>query len=159
MEMITLSKKFNIYTRYNCPPKVQEFNSAPSLTQQQFKEEADINNIIASYNTTGLLTNPLVASARQPMFGDFSNLPEDYMQVQNQLLEAQANFMDLPAKIRQRFNNNPAELIAFLQNPDNFDEAVELGLMEKIKSEFEPKPEPTPEPKPEPPAPAGAGTQ
>ena len=76
------------------------------------------------------------------------------MQVQNQLLQAQADFMDLPAKIRQRFNNSPAELISFLQNSDNFDEAVELGLMEKIKT-----PEPTPEPKPEPPAPAGAGTQ
>ena len=84
-------KKCNFYTRFDTPPKVQTFNSAPSLTQQQFKEEADINNIIASYNTTGLLTNPLVQSARQPMFGDFSNLPQDYMQVQNQLLEAQTN--------------------------------------------------------------------
>lgn len=149
-----LSKKFNFYTRFDTPPKVQTFNSAPSLAQQQFKEEADINNIIASYNTTGLLTNPLVQSARQPMFGDFSNLPQDYMQVQNQLLQAQADFMDLPAKIRQRFNNNPAELISFLQDSSNFDEAVELGLMEKIS-----KPEPTPEPKPEPPAPAEAGTQ
>lgn len=147
-------RKCNFYTRFDVPPKVQAFNSAPSLTQQQFKEESDINNIIASYNTTGLLTNPLVQSARQPMFGDFSNLPQDYMQVQNQLLEAQANFMGLPAKIRQRFNNNPAELISFLQNPDNFDEAVELGLMEKTLT-----PEPKPEPKPEPPAPAGAGTQ
>jgi len=72
------------------------------------------------------------------------------MQVQNQLLQAQADFMDLPAKIRQRFNNNPAELIAFLQSPSNVDEAVELGLMEKISK---------PEPKPEPPAPAEAGTQ
>lgn len=149
-----LLKKYNFYTRYDTPPKVQTFNSAPSLAQQQFKEEADINNIIASYNTTGLLTNPLVASARQPMFGDFSNLPQDYMQVQNQLLQAQADFMDLPAKIRQRFNNSPAELISFLQNPNNFDEAVELGLMEKTS-----KSEPTPEPKPEPPAPAEAGTQ
>lgn len=153
MEMIFV-KKYNFYTRYDTPPKVQTLNSASSLAQQQFKEEADINNIIASYNTTGLLTNPLVQSACQPMFGDFSNLPQDYMQVQNQLLEAQANFMDLPAKIRQRFNNNPAELISFLQNSDNFDEAVELGLMEKIS-----KPEPTLEPKPEPPAPAKAGTQ
>lgn len=152
-------KKCNFYTRFDTPPKVQTFNSAPSLTQQQFKEEADINNIIASFNTTGLLTNPLVQSARQPMFGDFSNLPQDYMQVQNQLLEAQANFMDLPAKIRQRFNNSPAELISFLQNPQNFDEAVELGLVEKSLAPQPLNPEPTPEPKPEPPAPAGAGTQ
>lgn len=149
-----LLKKCNFYTRFDTPPKVQTLNSAPSLTQQQFKEEADINNIIASYNTTGLLTNPLVQSARQPIFGDFSNLPQDYMQVQNQLLQAQADFMDLPAKIRQRFNNNPAELISFLQNPNNVDEAIELGLMEKTsKSEL------APEPKPEPPAPAEAGTQ
>ena len=86
---------------------MQTFNSAPSLTQQQFKEEADINNIIASYNTTGLLTNPLVQSARQPMFGDFSICHKITCSYKNQLLQAQADFMDLPAKIRQRFNNNP----------------------------------------------------
>ena len=61
--------------------------------------------------------------------------------------------MDLPAKIRQRFNNNPAELIAFLQNSDNIEEAVELGLMEKFQNRTKT------EPKPEPPAPAEADTQ
>ena len=138
-------KQSNVfYTAFNPPPKVREVNSSPSLTQQQFAEEADINNIIASYNTTGLLTNPLLQSAREPLYGDFSNLPEDYLQVQNQLLEAQTQFMELPAKIRQRFNNNPADLISFLQNPENVEEAISLGLVENISTLPEPaaKPEP-----------------
>lgn len=145
-------KKFEFYTAFNPPPKEGIVNNLPSLTQQQFAEEADINNIIASYNTTGLLTNPLVQSARQPLYGDFSSLPADYMQVQQQLLDAQMQFMELPSKIRQRFNNNPGELVTFLQNPENFAEAIELGLMEKSSI-------PAPEPKPEPPAPGEPGTQ
>lgn len=105
-------KKCNFYTRFDTPPKVQTFNSSPSLTQQQFKEEADINNIIASYNTTGLLTNPLVQSARQPMFGDFSNLPQDYMQVQNQqlLIKDVGDTPPHPCNLVLRVHNKSAPL-------------------------------------------------
>jgi len=38
-------------------------------------------------------------------------------------------FAALPAKIRARFSNRPAELVAFVSDSANYDEAVELGLI------------------------------
>lgn len=106
----------------------------PSLTQQQFKEECDINNIIARYETTGLLTDPLHPGTRQPMFGDFSNVM-DYQAAQNIVVRANEAFEALPAKLRDRFDNDPALMLEFLQDENNREEAVKLGLVKESVSD------------------------
>lgn len=120
------------YTRFCPPPKCKVMFLKPSLTQQQFKEESDINNIIASVNAAGVVNNPLWAGSRQPLYGDFSFIQEsDYMQAQNKLIEANTLFSELPAKVRQRFNNNPADLLHYLENNPDYEEMVNLGLVVK----------------------------
>jgi len=37
--------------------------------------------------------------------------------------------MTLPAKVRDRFGQDPAEFLAFLSNPENADEARRLGIL------------------------------
>lgn len=100
----------------------------PSMTHQSFASECDINNIINQYEVTGFLnhTNPL-----PPMQGDFSEYGPgtDFLSAQNYLVEAQASFDALPAKIRARFQNNPAELLNFLEDPENRSDAIKLGLL------------------------------
>ncbi len=44
------------------------------------------------------------------------------------MIEAQENFMRLPANIRKRFDNDPAQLIEFINDPNNLDEAINIGL-------------------------------
>lgn len=101
----------------------------PSMTQQHFKDECDINVIIARHDTTGLWCKPGdLAKVRQPIFDDFSVLP-DFMDAQNFLNEAGDLFNALPSGIRRRFDNNPAELLEFLADPANASEAVALGLV------------------------------
>ena len=98
----------------------------PSLTQQHFKDECDINAIIARHDTTGLWCNPVdLVKSRQPLFDDFSVLP-DFMDAQNFLNEAGDLFNALPSSIRRRFDNNPYELLEFLADPANTSEAVAL---------------------------------
>lgn len=117
------------YTRYNPPPQVSVKFSKPSLTQQQFRQECDINNIIASVNSAGVTNNPLWNGTRRPMYGDFSSIQDmDYLQAQNTFLDASARFMELPAKVRQQFNNNPAELLAYLQSNPPTEELAKLGF-------------------------------
>lgn len=97
-----------------------------TLTQQHPKDECDINNILRQFNITGQLPqNPLT-----PRYGDFSNVV-DYHTALNAVIAAENEFDGLPAQIRARFENDPAQLIEFLENPDNLNEAIELGLVNK----------------------------
>lgn len=99
-----------------------------TLTQQHFKDEADINNIIAKFNRTGFLVDPLTSVTRQPMFGEFDNIP-DFRETQNMIAMAKENFMELPSELRKRFHNDAVELLEFLQDENNKDEAIRLGLV------------------------------
>lgn len=103
----------------------------PSVTQQHFKDEADINYIVKMYREGGVIPGSTGAAARTPMFGDFSNLPDNAQEAYNQILEAKANFNNLPLAIRQRFNFDPAAFFEFVQNPANVDELVSMGLAYK----------------------------
>lgn len=97
-----------------------------TLTQQHFKDECDINNILRQFNITGLLPE----SPLSPRYGDFTGI-SDYHTALNQVIAAENEFMGLPAQIRSRFDNDPAKLIEFLENSDNKDEAIKLGLVQQ----------------------------
>lgn len=103
-------------------------------TQQQFQEECDINTIVRRFGLTGQMPTDL----RMPQSGDFSEMVSDYHTAANMLLEAEQEFLRLPGEVRARFQHDPGELIAFLDNVENRAEAIELGLI--------PKPAPAPEP-------------
>jgi phage internal scaffolding protein len=108
----------------------QAAGDEPSRTQQQFAEEADINNIIARYERTGILVDPLIDRRGQPMYGDFSNI-DSYFEAQLKVAQAKQLFEALPAKIRDRFGGDAGKLLAFVEDPENREEAIELGLIEK----------------------------
>jgi len=99
-----------------------------TLTQQHFKDECDINNILRQFNITGLLPE----SALSPRYGDFTGI-SDYHSALNQVIAAEDEFMRLPADLRARFENDPAQLIEFLENSDNKDEAIKLGLVNPVE--------------------------
>lgn len=126
-----------IHSLYNLPPNPGYKNESPSMTQQHFKDEADINFIMARYQKTGVLVDPLTQTTRKPIFDDFSELG-DFRDHQQAILDAQERFMALPSSIRARFANDPAELLEWLSNPANKEEAMELGLMTK-PPEMEPE--------------------
>lgn len=98
----------------------------PSLAQQQFAEESDINFIAERYGLTGEMPQVL----QLPQYGDFTGI-FDFQSAQNAVREAINQFMTLPAKIRTRFENQPQKLLDFLEDPENRDEAIFLGLIPK----------------------------
>lgn len=95
-----------------------------SLTQQSFKEEADINNIVDRYIRTGQFE----PGHRTPIFADFSEITS-YQDAVECIQDSQENFQNLPSEVRERFGNNPAELFDFMCNEENLSEAAELGLI------------------------------
>lgn len=104
-----------------------QFNcQGESLTEQHHADACDINKIVERFDRTGTFSNYNAAEAK---FGDFSS-GEDFAGIQNRVASAEQNFMELPAHVRKYFNNDVSELIDFLQDESNMDEAVRLGLFE-----------------------------
>ncbi|UOK21020.1 internal scaffolding protein [Chifec microvirus UA13_18] len=101
---------------------------ARSMTQQNFKRECDINFIMKRFEETGYLTDPLKSVTRQPMFGEFHDLP-DYQASQDMLNEAEEAFYSLPSAVRKRFSNDPMSFVEFMSDESNLEEARSLGLV------------------------------
>ena len=102
----------------------------PTLAQQHFKEECDINTILQKFSITGILPEAPLS----PRYGDFSGIG-DYHTALNRVIAAQEEFQALPAQIRARFDNDPAKLIEFLDDEANRPEAEKLGLVEIVAAE------------------------
>lgn len=116
-------------TRSDGTLDVAHENEHPTRTQQQFKDECDINNILRSYDETGTINH---RNPRPGIFTEFNELPvQDFQEAMNIVAYANSAFNDLPANIRSRFSNDPSQLVEFCNNPQNLEEAITLGLAEK----------------------------
>ncbi len=96
------------------------------LTKQSFKDEVDINKIVDKFNRTGLVTH---VKNNPGAFLDVSNV-QDFHKALNTVNESKRLFMALPAKIRTKFKNNPANMIEFISDKANLEEAEKLGMVE-----------------------------
>lgn len=101
-----------------------DLQEEPSLVHPEFQSETDVNNIMRKYMTTGQI-NHLAGSSG--VYGDFTEIG-DYQEAMNTVIKAQESFETLPSKVRNRFANDPQELINFLKDPDNVEESIKLGL-------------------------------
>lgn len=104
--------------------RVQSYNYEPSMTEQQFAKDADANYIMSQYINTG--RDPFIK--KQGYYADISEIP-DLSQALDQVTKAQSAFDSLDSKVRTRFGNSPAELLKFLQDPENTQEGIKLGLL------------------------------
>lgn len=104
-----------------------------SLADQSAAAGTDINRIVSQYRRTGVASTGL-ATNRQPMWGDFSHV--DYQTMLNKVCDIQQHFSSLPARIRSRFQNDPYQLIRFVENPENRLDAVRLGLVTPTEQEL-----------------------
>lgn len=96
----------------------------PTLAQQSFKDDADINVMLEKFKVTGVLPTGVV----MPSYGDFSAVM-DYRSAKEAMRKAENAFMDMPASIRSRFNNDPQEFLEFCSKDENRAEAERLGLV------------------------------
>ena len=74
---------------------------------QSYKEECDIGNIIARAAAGDL--NAL--NQRKGFYGDISETPRDLFEAQNNILKLERGFNELPAEIREKFDNSKEKFI------------------------------------------------
>ena len=150
------TKKFT--KRENGTLRVQTINSKTTRTQQQHKEECDVNQIIAKYKKTGLITH---LNKNPGAYSDLTDIPS-YTEALQTIITASDAFNALPSDFRYELHNDPQELINFLKNPANDERAIKLGLkvkppkqdttqqeilqtLKETQKQTKPKPKPQPE--------------
>lgn len=104
-------------------------------TQQQFKDECDINQIMERFGVTGELPTQV-----KPVMPDDYDEVVDFTTAMNMVRQANVAFMQMPAKIRERFQNDPQKFTEFFQDEDNRAEATKMGLVLPAKIESPPAP-------------------
>ncbi len=140
-----------LFQSHNTPRKrVQIRFAKKGRTKQSFKDQCDINKIIARHTATGAISH---LNTSQAGYGYATS--QDFSQAMRTVTDAQNSFNNLPDEIQIRFGGNPAELLDFAHDPANKDEGVQLGLwpkddLDKVSDVQDPKktpPETTPEEK------------
>lgn len=114
------------------------------LVEQSHKDEVDINTIVKRHGMDLIAKTALL---QQPQWDEVPG--NDFQESMQIITKAQRTFDQLPSVIRKKFNNNPGEFLDYVQNPDNQDGLVDLGLATR-KPEITPIevrviPEPEPE--------------
>lgn len=107
-------------------------------TQQQFKEECDINTIAKNFGITGRLPE----GVRMPTYGDFEDVT-DFQSALNAARRASQSFMEMPAAVRERFANSPQKFLEFCSDANNREEAISLGLVPapRVSAQVPPPPD------------------
>lgn len=96
----------------------------PSMTDQSFAEEVDINTLVKRFGLTGEMPQQVDI----PTYADFTSVV-DYHSALLMLKRADSEFLSLPGHVRARFNHDAGNLVAFLEDESNREEAVKLGIV------------------------------
>ena len=116
---MTTVKLRNQYSRL----RSQKEFTGESQTQQQFKDECDINNVVRQFAKNGT-THHLNNS--KPNYGLAT--ADTYHDAMNIVVEAQQEFEALPAEIRKKFGHSPENFLEYIENPENAQSLYDMGI-------------------------------
>lgn len=101
------------------------------IVEQHHKNDVNINTIVKRHAQGSDLIEKTAALRGDPQY-QMDDIPtNDFQEAMNIVVKAQSTFDQLPSDIRKQFNNNPAEMLDFIQNPDNGPQLVEMGLAQR----------------------------
>lgn len=121
----------------------------PSKTRQAPKAGTQIDAILKKYATQGVSPNDVGVFFQSAASMPYGVQPStDYQEALNGVIRVENYFNSLPSRIREKFGHKAQNMINFVADPANLEEARKLGLVSKVE-EADPAPAPTPEKKPE----------
>ena len=106
--------------------------AGPSRTKQSFKDECDINMIMARYVKTGVVNH---VNEHKPNYGFAPAIT--FKEALDTVHTAENMFAELPSALRTKFKNDPGEFLAFVEKPDNRSELALMGLLNEEATQQE----------------------
>lgn len=103
------------------------FDECECMTEQHHKMECDINNIVDKFDRRGVIEH---RNEHRGTYGFATS--NDFQEAMYVVAEAQSMFNELPSHIRNKFENDPAKFLDFVQEPKNAGQMVELGLATSV---------------------------
>lgn len=97
------------------------------MTQQHFKDDCDINNIIAKYSR-----GDDISRYQRHVLEVDEDFPTGMtlLEAQQTVRNAEETFMSLPAVDRDYFKNDASRFFDYMHDPKNFKEAAERGYLD-----------------------------
>lgn len=96
----------------------------PSRAIQSQKDDADINVIVARFGIGATLP----ASPNLPSYGDFTEV-KDYQSALEAIRSAESDFYELPARVREVFENSPQKLLEAATSESGRELLEKAGLL------------------------------
>ncbi len=120
----------NIRHAYGPKQRQQIHFPEQGRTKQAMQAECDINNIMAKFQKTGVID---FVNKHSPQFGDATGI--EFQDAMEKVAKSREMFAELPSKVRKRFDNDPAQFLDFVNDPENEAEARVLGLTKDRRKE------------------------
>lgn len=109
-------------------PRDGYIDTTPSRTRQEFKDECDINILMAHYERNAVMPPQ---NGKTPQYFDASNVP-DFRESLDIAREAQEAFMRVPAHVRKELDNDVYKFVEYAQDEKNIDQLRKWGLAEPL---------------------------
>ncbi len=94
------------------PAVVKDYSDG--RTKQAFKDETDINKILAKAQKVGSLSH---LAKYEAVYGDFAEF--DFQDAQLGIAKANTIFAELPSELRREFGQSPQKFFEFANAPEN----------------------------------------
>jgi hypothetical protein len=94
----------------------------PGRTKQSFKDETDINKLIARAARGETISH---LAKYEGVYGDFTDFP-DLMEAQARLMRGQQIFDELPGEVKREFGQDAGRFFEYVNDPANADRLGDL---------------------------------
>lgn len=100
------------------------FKDSPSMTEQSHAQSCDIHHIMKRWERNRTVDH---VNQHQGTYLNYINAP-DFLEKENMIADAKSMFETVPSKIREDFNNDPSQFLAFMQDSKNVEAIEGYGL-------------------------------
>lgn len=107
----------------------QDFSNCPTLAEQHTAHLTDLNYLIEKYKPDELGAYIAAKSQhRLEVLGHDFSMEPNYQEAKNILYKSKQEFEELPDEVKHSFKNH-LEFLKFIDNPNNAEKMIKLGIL------------------------------